>query len=42
MVIDDLNIVSIAAFKTETHAPLVVDAYAPLSGTVMRQCLQPV
>jgi len=30
MVIDDLNVKCIAAFKTEAHAPLVIDADAPL------------
>jgi hypothetical protein len=35
MVIDDLNVVSIAVFKTKAHAPLFIDAYAPLSGAVM-------
>ena len=37
MVIDDFNVVSVAIFKAETHAPLVVNADAPLSGTVMSQ-----
>jgi len=35
MVIDDLNVVSIATFKTKAHTPLVIDANGPLSGAVM-------
>jgi hypothetical protein len=40
MVIDDLNLICIPAIKAKTDPPLIVDANAPLSYTVIRQCLQ--
>jgi hypothetical protein len=39
---NDFNVISIAFFKAETDAPLVVDANAPLTLAVMSQCFQPV
>lgn len=40
MVINNFNVKGIAILETEAHAPLVVNAYAPLSGTVVCQCFQ--
>jgi hypothetical protein len=40
MVIDDLNVVGMTALKTETYAPLIVDANAPLPDSVALQLLQ--
>jgi hypothetical protein len=42
MVIDNFDIVSLSAFKSETYAPLIVDADAPLSGPVSGQRFQAV
>ncbi|MDZ4164162.1 MAG: hypothetical protein U1C55_03450, partial [Smithellaceae bacterium] len=42
MVIDDLNVVSVAALEAEAYAPLIVDADAPLPDSVTLQLLQPV
>lgn len=42
MVVKNLNVECIAVLETETYAPLVVDADAPLSGAAMRQGLQSV
>ena len=42
MVIDDLDIERIAILEMEAHAPLVVDANAPLPCAVKRQRFQPV
>jgi hypothetical protein len=37
VVIDDLDIEGITVLETETHAPLVVDADAPLAGAIALQ-----
>jgi hypothetical protein len=42
MVIDDLNVVGMAALEAETYAPLIVDTDAPLPDSVALQLLQPV
>ncbi len=42
MIIDDLNIESIAVFETETQLPLIIDPDAPLPATIMLQGFQPV
>jgi hypothetical protein len=42
MIIDDLNIIGMAAFEVKAHAPLIVDADAPLPDSVTLQLLQPV
>lgn len=42
MVIDDLDVESLATFKTETHPPLIVDANAPLIFSVAFQRFQPI
>jgi hypothetical protein len=42
MVIDDLNIKSIAVFETKAQTPLVVDANAPLAFAAPAQSFQPV
>jgi hypothetical protein len=40
MVINDFNIEGLVALEPETHAPLAVDAYAPLALAVARQLFQ--
>jgi hypothetical protein len=40
MVINDFNVIHIAAFPGKADAPLFVDPYAVLSLPVMMQCLQ--
>jgi hypothetical protein len=40
VVINDFNIDGVVAFEPETHAPLAVDAYAPLALAVARQLFQ--
>jgi len=40
MVIDDLNVVGVAALEAEAYAPLIVDADAPLPDPVALQLLQ--
>jgi hypothetical protein len=40
MVINDLNVIHIAAFPGKANAPLLVDPYAVLSLPVKMQCLQ--
>mgnify|MGYP001610886103 CR=1 FL=1 len=40
MVINDFNVVSIAIFKTETYAPLVINSDTPLPSTVVNQRFQ--
>ena len=42
MIINDFNIIGITIFETETNAPLIVDAYTPLTFAVMRQGFQPI
>jgi len=42
MVIDDLDIVSVPFIPSETDAPLIVDANAPLSFSIPSQFLKPV
>jgi hypothetical protein len=42
MVVSDCYIEGIAVDKPKTHAPLVVDANAPLPGPVSVQCFQTV
>lgn len=42
MIINDFNVNSITIFKAETYAPLIIDANAPLTFTVMDQGPQPV
>ena len=42
MVIDYFNVVGMAALEAEAYGPLIVDADAPLSGSVAFQLLQPV
>ncbi len=37
VIINDINVISIAIFKAETYAPLVVNANAPLAGAIMSQ-----
>jgi hypothetical protein len=41
MVIDDLDIVSVPFIPSETDAPLIVDANAPLSFSIPSQFLKP-
>lgn len=40
MVIDDFNVEGVAVSKPETHAPLTVNAYAPLACPVAGQFFQ--
>lgn len=40
MVINDFNIEGMVALEPETHAPLAVDAYAPLALAVARKLFQ--
>ncbi|MEI6315802.1 MAG: hypothetical protein WCO89_13095, partial [Syntrophus sp. (in: bacteria)] len=42
MIINDLNVIGMAAFEVEAHAPLIVDTDAPLPDSVTLQLLQPV
>ena len=40
MVIDDLNFEGVATFKPKAQAPLVIDADAPLAGSVAFECFE--
>lgn len=42
MIIDDFNIIGVTAFPSKTNTPLVVDADAPLTGSIAAQLFQPV
>ncbi|OIP90209.1 MAG: hypothetical protein AUK24_04880 [Syntrophaceae bacterium CG2_30_49_12] len=42
MVINDLNVVGMAALEAEAYAPLIVNADAPLPDPVALQLLQPI
>lgn len=42
MVVADFHTTGLPVIPHKAHAPLVVDAYAPLPGTVTFQCLQPI
>ena len=40
MIVRDFHVQRVALLEAETYAPLVVDAHAPLSGSVAFQCFQ--
>jgi hypothetical protein len=42
MIIGDFNVVGVAAFPAEADAPLLIDSYAELAGSIARQRFEPV